>query len=89
MQRSEIMTEQERLEYCKNCKRSIYGEYKDCDLNIENNGVYVGAGETCRCKVENFEKIDVSELNREAEKRGVLSARKGHHTKKWGVFQKE
>ena len=37
--------------YCKDCERSIYGEYADCDVNIENNGVYVyGDGECC-CKV--------------------------------------
>lgn len=28
----------DRDNYCKDCKRSIYGEDKDCDVNIENNG---------------------------------------------------
>lgn len=37
--------------YCTDCKRSIYGEYKDCDVNIENRGKYVGADDACRCKV--------------------------------------
>lgn len=45
------MTDIERKEYCKNCKRSIYGEYHDCDINIENNGVYPMAGDKCYCKV--------------------------------------
>ena len=27
--------------YCKDCDRSIYGKYHDCDINIENNGMYV------------------------------------------------
>lgn len=26
------------INYCADCKRSIYGEYKDCDINIENAG---------------------------------------------------
>lgn len=37
--------------YCTDCKRSIYGEYKDCDVNIENYGKYVLAGNKCGCKV--------------------------------------
>lgn len=37
--------------YCTDCKRSIYGEYKDCDVNIENRGKYVGTDDVCRCKV--------------------------------------
>lgn len=37
--------------YCTDCKRSIYGEYKDCDVNIENRGEYVGTDDVCRCKV--------------------------------------
>lgn len=43
-------TEQERQNYCKDCKRSIYGEYKDCDTNIDNNGYYPCNWE-CHCKV--------------------------------------
>lgn len=46
------MNEQERLEYCKNCKRSIYNENPSCDINIENNGKYVSADGVCGCKVE-------------------------------------
>lgn len=37
--------------YCTDCKRSIYGEYKNCDVNIENHGKYVLAGDKCGCKV--------------------------------------
>ena len=37
--------------YCKDCKRSIYGEYKDCDINIENDGLYVRGDSECGCKV--------------------------------------
>ena len=37
--------------YCKNCKRSIYGEYNDCDINIENDGLYVKGNTPCYCKV--------------------------------------
>lgn len=46
------MTEQERETYCKDCTRSIWGEHPDCDINIENNGKYVMAGEKCFCKVD-------------------------------------
>ncbi len=31
----------DRSTYCMNCDRSIYGKYKDCDVNIENDGKYV------------------------------------------------
>lgn len=37
--------------YCRNCKRSIYGEYKDCDINIENGGLFVRGTSLCGCKV--------------------------------------
>lgn len=37
--------------YCTDCKRSIYGEYKDCDVNIESNGKYVRGNNECHCKV--------------------------------------
>lgn len=50
-----MITEVDRENYCKDCKRSIYGEYRDCDINIENNGRYVGPGVNgepkCGCKV--------------------------------------
>ncbi len=45
------MTQEQRKDYCKDCKRSIYGEFKDCDTNIENNGVYTLADDKCYCKV--------------------------------------
>jgi len=41
----------DRDNYCKDCQRSIYGKYKDCDVNIENNGKYVMASEKCYCKI--------------------------------------
>ena len=41
----------DRDNYCKDCQRSIYGKYKDCDVNIENNGKYVMASEKCSCKI--------------------------------------
>ena len=37
--------------YCKDCKRSIYGEYANCDANIENLGRYVGGDQPCNCKI--------------------------------------
>lgn len=40
-----------RAIYCMDCKRSIYWEYKDCDVNIENDGKYVMSGFDCHCKV--------------------------------------
>ena len=36
--------------YCKDCDRSIYGEYHDCDVNIENDGRYTQCGSPCFCK---------------------------------------
>lgn len=41
----------DRENYCKDCKRSIYGEDKDCDVNIENKGKYVMSGKKCYCKI--------------------------------------
>ena len=46
--------------YCKDCKRSVYGEYKDCDINIENDGLYVRGDSECGCKVP-IEKPERSE----------------------------
>ena len=37
--------------YCTDCKRSIYGEYHDCDLNMENGGKYLRGDYECHCKV--------------------------------------
>ncbi len=45
------MDEAKRAVYCIDCKRSIYGEYKNCDTNIENDGKYTGADFKCNCKV--------------------------------------
>lgn len=41
----------EQVDYCKDCKRSIYGAYKDCSINIENNGKYVLPDSKCYCKI--------------------------------------
>ena len=42
----------DRDNYCKDCKRSIYGEYKNCDVNLENNGKYVASpNQECGCKI--------------------------------------
>lgn len=40
-----------RDSYCKDCKRSIWGEFPSCDVNIENKGRYVLSGDKCSCKV--------------------------------------
>ncbi len=53
----------DRETYCMDCERSIYGRLTSCDVNIENNGRYVMAGEECHCKVkkkpaEHFEETD-------------------------------
>lgn len=45
------MNEAKRAAYCTDCKRSIYGEYKNCDGNIENKGKYIGVDFDCGCKV--------------------------------------
>lgn len=46
------MTDEKRaVTYCKDCKRSIYGEYRDCDINIENHGRYVRGNDDCACKI--------------------------------------
>ena len=37
--------------YCKDCDRSIYGKYHNCDINIENDGKYVKGEYPCYCKV--------------------------------------
>lgn len=37
--------------YCTDCKRSIYGEYHDCDINMESGGRYLRGDCECHCKV--------------------------------------
>ena len=44
--------------YCKDCDRSIYGKYKDCDVNIENDGKYVMSDSKCYCKIVNGERAE-------------------------------
>lgn len=39
-----------RKTYCRDCKRSIYGEYKNCDINAENGGMY-HKDTLCYCKI--------------------------------------
>lgn len=48
----------DRENYCKDCDRSIYGEYPSCDVNIENNGLYVMAGPKCYCKITNGKRAE-------------------------------
>lgn len=46
----------DRTTYCKDCDRSIYAIgplAKSCDMNVEDNGYYNGAGEKCYCKITN------------------------------------
>ena len=52
------MTDKERENYCKDCDRSIYGEYPSCDINIENNGLYVHADQKCYCKITNGKRAE-------------------------------
>lgn len=43
--------EVKRAVYCTDCKRSVYSNSPSCDINIENNGKYVGENGVCNCKV--------------------------------------
>ena len=53
------MTEQEKLNYCKDCDRSIWGNSPfKCDINIENNGKYVMSDDKCYCKVPTRKESD-------------------------------
>ena len=82
------MTRQERENYCKDCKRSIYSENPSCDTNIENNGLYVGADDICYNKCnENgmaekypWEKQMIDLGNRELEKlvENCIASKKVH-----------
>lgn len=40
----------DRRTYCIDCKRSIYGEYKNCDVNVVNEGEY-HKDTPCYCKI--------------------------------------
>ena len=44
------MTNEQRMNYCKDCIRSIYHD-NNCDINRETNGYYANAGDKCYCKV--------------------------------------
>ena len=48
----------EVYEYCRDCDRSIYGEYPSCDMNIENNGKYVRGDSKCYCKIVNGKRAE-------------------------------
>lgn len=47
---SKCMDEAKKAVYCFDCKRSVYADAPSCDVNIENQGKYVGEG-PCHCKV--------------------------------------
>ena len=47
-----------RETYCKDCDRSIYGKYHDCDINIENEGRYVKGDSKCYCKIVNGKRAE-------------------------------
>ena len=50
-----------RETYCKDCDRSVFaiGELAlTCDMNIEDNGYYNGAGEKCYCKIVNGKRAE-------------------------------
>lgn len=51
------MTEDYRNNYCKDCNRSIYGDFPSCDINMENNGRYVGSSDECVLKVIKTEAV--------------------------------
>jgi len=51
----------DRTNYCKDCDRSIYANgplAKSCDVNVEDDGYYNLAGETCYCKIVNGERAN-------------------------------
>lgn len=47
----ECLNEVKCAVYCTDCERSIYSDFPSCDINIENDGKYVGADDVCHCKV--------------------------------------
>ena len=52
------MSEIDRENYCKDCDKSIYGVFPCCDINIENDGKYVGADDKCFCKIVNGKRAE-------------------------------
>lgn len=52
------MTIEERKEYCNDCDRSIFGKSPSCDINIENNGLYVHADQKCYCKITDGKRVE-------------------------------
>lgn len=45
-------------EYCKDCSRSIYGDFPSCDINIENDGRYTKGDSPCYCKVKDGKMVE-------------------------------
>ena len=56
--------------YCKDCDRSIYGKYHNCDINIENNGMYVTGDSKCYCKITNGKRSEKYPWEKEQEGEG-------------------
>ena len=56
--------------YCRDCDRSIYGKYHDCDINIENNGMYVRGDSKCYCKITNGKRAEKYPWEKEQEGEG-------------------
>ena len=52
------MDDKKRETYCKDCDRSIYGKYSNCDVNIENYGKYVMSDDKCYCKIVNGKRAE-------------------------------
>lgn len=58
------MVDQERIEnYCKDCDRSIWGQFPSCDVNIENEGRYTQGNHPCYCKIVNGKAVEVYKHN--------------------------
>lgn len=56
--------------YCRDCDRSIYGKYHDCDVNIENKGLYVMSNDKCYCKIINGKRAEKYPWEKEQEGEG-------------------
>ena len=56
---TKCIEEVRKATYCLDCERSIYGNYKNCDVNIENNGAYIGDPKMkCKCKVIKEQEVE-------------------------------
>lgn len=54
----EVIDNECKESYCVDCKRSVYGEYQDCDINLERLGEYPKLNDKCGTKV----KYDILEV---------------------------